>query len=121
MLDKNEKICRYFEQYDKVIKMLRAENLYDYIDGLKYAYSLSMRYKSTSLLSLVQKAQYNGDKPVELTVKHTSNCLKAKILSPWNDTYWFDKTKAESLQQYILEHSNSISIDSQMHTKQMGE
>lgn len=103
---KEQKIQRYIEQYDQAIKMLRTENLYDYINGLKYAYSLSMRYKSTNLLSLVQKAQYNGDKPIELTVKYTSNCLKCGILKPWNDTYWFDKEKAESLQQYILEHSN---------------
>ena len=107
MNDNNKEKCeRYIKQYDQAIKMLRAKNLYDYIDGLKYAYSLSMRYKSTSLLSLVQKAQYIVDKPVELTVKYTLNSLKAGILKPWNDTYWFDKEKAESLQQYILEHSN---------------
>ena len=28
---------RYLAQESKAIKMLHAENLYDYIDGLKYA------------------------------------------------------------------------------------
>lgn len=97
---------RYLAQEFKAIEMLRTDNLYDFINGLKYAYSLSVRYKRTNLLSLVQKAQYNGDKSIELTVKYTSNCLKCGILKPWNDTYWFDKEKAESLQQYILEHTN---------------
>lgn len=85
--------------------MLHADNLYDFLDGIKYAYSLSMRYKSTSLLELIDKAQYIGDEPVELTIKYTSKCLEANIIKPWQGTLWFDKEKAESLQQYILENN----------------
>lgn len=89
---------RYFAQRDKAVKMLHSINLYDYIDGLKYAYSFCMRYKN-NLKSLIYFDYFDGQTPLH-------KCLKAGILKPWNDTYWFDKEKAESLQQYILEHSN---------------
>lgn len=97
---------RYLAQESNVIEMLHADNLYNFINGLKYAVSLSIRYKGATLLKLIDKAQYNGDKPIELTVKYTSQCFECGILKPWKDTIWFDKEKAESLQQYILEHSN---------------
>lgn len=87
---------RFFAQKEKAIKMLRSDNLYDFINGLRYAYSLSMRYKSINLKALVEDESFTNVK----------RCLSCGILKPWNNTYWFDKEKAESLQQYILEHSN---------------
>ena len=81
--------------------MLRSDNLYDFIDGLKYAYSLSMRYKK-NLRDLVGFCNPFFNEPKTPLQK----CLKAGILKPWDDTYWFDKAKAESLQQYILENQN---------------
>ena len=97
---------RYLAQEAKAIEMIQSNNLYDFINGLKYAVSLSIRYKGATLLKLIDKAQYIGNDFVKTTVHYTSQCLKAGILKPWNNTYWFDKEKAESLQQYILEHSN---------------
>lgn len=97
---------RYLAQEAKAIEMLQADNLYDFINGLKYALSLSMRYRSANLLKLIDKAQVIGDEWVEKTVHYTSKCLEYGILKPWNDTFWFDREKAESLQQYILEHQN---------------
>lgn len=79
--------------------MLKANNLYEYIEGLKYAYSFCMRYKKN--LKDVVKCIIDPFGVIPL-----DKCLKAGILKPWNDTYWFDKEKAESLQQYILEHQN---------------
>lgn len=101
---------RYLAQESKAIKMLHAENLYDYIDGLKYAYSFCMRYKKNlqDFIHLECGAFINPFKEVLKGEDKTplDKCLKSGILSSWNDTYWFDKEKAESLQQYILEHSN---------------
>ena len=97
---------RYLAQEAKAYKMLRSDNLYDYIDGLKYAYSLSMRYKSVNLRKLVEDVAFFNPFSTELKSPF-QRCLKAGILKPWNDTYWFDKEKAESLQQYILEHQQS--------------
>lgn len=93
-------IDRFNSQKEKALKKLSdAKDLYEYIDAVKYAYSLSMRYKSVSLLELVGEDLFG--------VSHfLSKCLESGILKPWNNTYWFDKEKAESLQQYILEHSN---------------
>ena len=88
---------RYLAQEAKALDMLRTEKLYDYINGLRYAVSLSIRYKSVNLKAIVEKASYNVN---------IQRCLSCGILKPWNNTYWFDKEKAESLQQYILEHSN---------------
>ena len=93
--------------------MLKAESLYDYIDGLKYTYSFCMRYKKNlrdfiyfegpifinPFKEVIKDPNANAKTPLD-------KCLKAGILKPWNDTYWFDKAKAESLQQYILEHNN---------------
>lgn len=93
---------RYLAQEAKAIEMLHADSLYDFIDGLKYAYSLSMRYKSVNLKNLLANCPFDffrDSKPL-------NKCLKAGILKPWRDTYWFDKEKAESLQQYILENGN---------------
>ena len=96
---------RYLAKEVKVIKKLQANNFYDFIDGLKYALSFSLRY-SKNFMKLIDKAQYIGNEPVELTIHYTSKCLETNILHPWQNTLWFDKEKAESLQQYILEHSN---------------
>ena len=97
---------RYLAQESNAIEMLHADNLYDFINGLKYAVSLSMRYKGATLLKLIDKAQNIGDEFVQPTVRYTSQCFECGILKPWKDTIWFDKEKAERLQQYILEHQN---------------
>ena len=100
---------RYLAQEAKAIEMLRSSSLYDFINGLKYAYSLSIRYRK-NLRDFILFECFNTFKEV---IKDPSadaktpldKCLKAGILRPWNNTYWFDKEKAESLQQYILEHN----------------
>ena len=101
---------RYLAQEAKAIEMLRSSSLYDYIDGLKYAYSFCMRYKK----NLQDFIHFECCNPFKEVLKDENadaktpfdKCLKAGILKPWNNTYWFDKEKAESLQQYILENSN---------------
>ena len=84
--------------------MLKTPDLYKFIDALKYAYSFSIRYQMVSLKELLMYC------PQDLFGNSTKypldKCLKAGILKPWNNTYWFDKEKAESLQQFILENSN---------------
>ena len=91
---------RYFNQESKVAeKLVNASNLYEYIDSLKYAYSFCLRYKK-NLRNVIGETDPFGVKP------QFKKCLKAGILKPWNDTYWFDKEKAESLQQFILENQN---------------
>lgn len=97
---------RYLAQEAKALDMLRTEKLYDYISGLRYAYSFSIRYKK-NMRYIIEEASYiNPFKEVEKDAKTPlEKCLKAGILRPWNNTYWFDKEKAESLQQYILEHN----------------
>lgn len=97
---------RFFAQRDKAITMLKADNLYDFIEGLKYAYSLSMRYRSVNLKDLLTDNCHIDLFNKNSTKSPFDKCLKCGILKPWNDTYRFDKEKAESLQQYILEHSN---------------
>ena len=100
---------RYLSQEAKAIEMLRSSSLYDFINGLKYAYSLSIRYRK-NLRDFILFECFN---PFKEVIKDTSanaktpldKCLKAGILKNWNNTYWFDKEKAESLQQYILEHN----------------
>lgn len=87
---------RYLAQKAKAEEMLCSSSLYDFINGLRYAYSLSIRYKSVNLKALVEKASYNVN---------VQRCLSCGIIKTWNNTYWFDKEKAESLQQYILEHN----------------
>ena len=101
---------RYLAQEAKALDMLRTEKLYDYINGLRYAYSMSIRYKK-NLRDFIEEAAYIN--PFKEVIKDQSayaktpleKCLKAGILKPWNNTYWFDKEKAESLQLYILEHN----------------
>ena len=101
---------RYLAQEAKAIEMLRSSSLYDFINGLRYAYSFSIRYKK-NLRNLIEDATFIN--PFKEVIKDPSanaktpldKCLKAGILRPWNNTYWFDKEKAESLQQYILEHN----------------
>ena len=94
----------YLTQKSKVTEMLQTEDLYKFIDALKYAYSFSIRYQMVNLRELLMYCPQ--DLFGESTRSPLDKCLKAGILKPWNDTYWFDKEKAESLQQYILEHSN---------------
>ena len=100
---------RYLAQEKKAYEMLRSDNLYDYIDGLKYALSLCMRYRK-NFQTFIYSDPEHFINPFKEVIKGEETpldkCLKAGILKPWNDTYWFDKEKAESLQQYILEHSN---------------
>ena len=96
---KNEKKRRFFAQIEKARNALYKNKLYDYIDGIRYCYGLSLRYDSVSLKNLINS---------NINCTNRSNfekLLKAGILRPWNNTYWFDKEKAESLQQYILEHN----------------
>ena len=104
---------RYLAQEVKAIEMLNSNSLYDYINGLKYAYSFCMRYKK----NLYDFIHFEGSTYINpfIEVLKDENadaktsfdkCLKAGILKPWNNTYYFDKEKAERLQQYILEHQN---------------
>ena len=96
---KNEKKRRFFAQIEKARNALYKNKLYDYIDGIRYCYSLSLRYDSVSLKNLI-------DSNINCTNRSNfEKLLKCGILKPWNNTYWFDKEKAESLQQYILEHN----------------
>ena len=98
---KEERKQRFFAQAAKARDKLNTSSLFDYIDGLRYTYSLSMRYRSVNLKNIVRSNinDANGS--------NFEKCLKAGILKPWNDTYYFDKERAESLQQYILEHSTN--------------
>ena len=98
-------ISRFNSQKEKAIEMLQTTDLYKFIDALKYTYSLSMRYKSINLY-LFLSSYCPHDLFDSSTRLPMNKCLQAGILKPWNDTYWFDKEKAESLQQYILEKSN---------------
>lgn len=114
---KEQKIAsreRYLAQEAKAKEMLQTENLCDYIDGLKYTYSFCMRYKK-NLQDFILFEGPTFINPFKEVLKDQSanaktpldKCLKAGILTPWNDTYYFDKVKAESLQQYIWEHSTN--------------
>ena len=91
---------RYITQAAKAKMMLRAESLFDYIDGLRYVYSLSMRYRSVNLKNIIRSNINDANK------SNFEKCLKCGILIEWQDTFFFDKEKAESLQQYILEKLN---------------
>lgn len=94
---KTERRQRYLAQEDKATQMLiNASNIYEYIDGLKYALSLCQRYSKNFKDFVLECGQ----------IDRCDKCLKAGILKDWNNTYWFDKEKAERLQQYILEHQN---------------
>lgn len=103
---KIESIERFNKQRDKAIKKLSdAKDLYEYIDAVRYAYGFTMRYKSINLWDIIQ-----GSTDINLLFHEPAGflkkCLDSGILKPWNGTYWFDKEKAESLQQYILENGN---------------
>lgn len=91
-------------QKDKVTKMLRTTDLYRFIDALKYAYSFSIKYPWITLKELLTWNCPMDLFGVDSTKYPFDKCLKAGILKPWRDTYLFDKEKAESLQQYLLEH-----------------
>lgn len=103
---------RYLAQEKKAYEMLRSDNLYDYIDGLKYALSLCMRYRK-NFQTFIYSDPEHFINPFKEVIKDPSanaktpldKCLKCGILKPWNNTYWFDKEKAASLQNYILEHN----------------
>lgn len=96
----------YLAQEAKALDMLRSDSLYDFINGLRYAYSFSIRYKKNMRYIIEEAAYINPFKEVEKDAKTPlDKCLKCGILKPWNNTYWFDKEKAKSLQQYILEHN----------------
>ena len=99
---------RYLAQEAKAYEMLRSSNLYDFINSLRYAYSFCLRYRK-NLRDFIEDATFinpfievikDGETKTPL-----DKCLKCGILKPWNNTYWFDKEKAASLQQYILEHN----------------
>lgn len=93
----NDKQQRFFEQMNKAKTLLNKIGLYDYIDGLKYCYSFSLRYRKN--IKKVVDSTVN-----EINKSSFNKCLEAGILKEWNNTYWFDKVKAESLQQFIIEH-----------------
>lgn len=97
----NERKQRFLTQYEKARDKLNKSSLFDYIDGLRYAYSLSMRYRSVNLKNTIE---YNIN---DVNKSNFNKCLQAGILTPWNGTYYFDREKAESLQQYILEHQTN--------------
>lgn len=90
---------RYLAQESNAIEMLHTDRLYDYINGLKYNYSLCIRY-NINLKKTIDKNVNEVNKP------NYDKCIKCGILKEWNNTYWFDKEKAERLQQFILEHSS---------------
>lgn len=96
---KTERQLRFYKQREKADNLLNTNILYDYIDGLKYSYSLCIRY-NINLKKTIDKNANEVNKP------SYDKCIKCGILKPWNNTYWFDREKAERLQQYILEHQN---------------
>ena len=98
MLNKEQKKQRYFVQVNNAQILLDKSSLVDYIDGLKYCYSLSIRYRSVNLKNIVNKNINDVNKP------NFDKCLQAGILVEWNDTYFFNKEKAESLQLFIQEY-----------------
>lgn len=99
MITKMKRNKDFFAQIEKARNSLYKNKLYDYIDCIRYCYSLSIRYDSVSLRNII-------DSNINCTNRSNfEKLLKAGILKPWNNTYWFDKEKAGSLQQYILEHN----------------
>lgn len=97
---KTERQLRFYKQKEKADNLLNISSLYDYIDGLKYNYSLCIRY-SINLKKTIDNNVNDANKP------SFDKCIKCGILKEWNNTYWFDKEKAERLQLYILEHRNT--------------
>lgn len=98
---KTERQLRFYKQRDKAYNLLNTSSLYNYIDGLKYNYSLCIRY-NINLKKTIDKNVNEVNKP------SFDKCIKCGILKEWNNTYWFDKDKAERLQQFILERQNYI-------------
>ena len=96
---KTERQLRFYKQRENADNLLNVSNLYEYIDGLKYNYNLCTRY-NINLKKLLDKSVNEVNSP------NYDKCIKCGILKDWNNTYWFDKEKAERLQQYILEHQN---------------
>lgn len=94
-----ERQLRFYKQKEKADNLLNVSSLYDYIDGLKYSYSLCIRY-NINLKKTIDKNVNVSNKP------SFDKCIKCGILKEWNNTYWFDKEIAESLQQFILEYQN---------------
>lgn len=85
-----EKQNRFLEQHRKAVaKVNGCHSLYDYIDAVKYVYSLSVRYKTSMRKYLDESSPY------------LQKMIKAKILTPWKDTYYFDKQTALDLQMFL--------------------
>lgn len=96
-----EKMNRYLGQETKAISQLKnAKSLYDFIDAVKYAYGFTMRYKNANLLDIIVES--TGGWFQEPT-GYLKKCLDSGILKPWKNTYYFDKEKANSLQDFILD------------------
>lgn len=87
---KTERQLRFYKQKEKADSLLNVSRLYDYIDGLKYSYSLCIRYN------------INLKKTIDKNINEVA--MTNALNKDWNDTYWFDKEMAEDLQQFILEH-----------------
>lgn len=101
-----EKMNRYLGQEVKAISQLKyAKSLYEYIDAVRYAYGFTVRYKNSNLWDIIQESTEVNLLFHEPT-GYLKKCLDSGILKPWKNTYYFDKEKAESLQQYILENAN---------------
>lgn len=89
----SEKQERFLKQQQKAKdKVSGAHSLCDYIDAVKYVYSLAVRYKTPMRKYLDESSPY------------FSKMIEAKILSPWKNTYWFDKQTAEDLQIFLVEN-----------------
>ena len=98
---KTERQLMFYKQKEKADSLLNISSLYDYINGLKYNYSLCIRY-NINLKKTIDNNVNDANKP------NYDKCIKCGILKDWNNTYWFDKEKAERLQQYILENQLNI-------------
>lgn len=87
---------RYLAQENTAVeKLMNANNLYEYLEGLKYLFSFCIRY-SKNFKNFVLKCEQ---------IDRLDKCLKSGILKEWNDTFWFDKEKCTSLQEFILSHN----------------
>lgn len=112
--EKLARMNRYLNQKEKAIRQLHTANcLYDFIDAVRYAYGLSVRYRSTTLSGLIKEANVNND--------FLHKCIIGNILVPFNGLftpmhiskqqigrgdYFFNKANTKSLQEYITEQSN---------------
>ena len=98
-----EKMNRYLGQEIKAIAQLKnAKSLYEYIDVVKYAYGFTIRYKNANLWDIIQKST-DANLLFQEPTGYLKKCLDSGILKHWKNTYWFDKEKANSLQDFILD------------------